>query len=707
MLSALLLFQARGQEGMWLLSQLPQLDLNKKGLKLSPADLYSPGKTSLCQAILQLGGGSASFVSPDGLIITNHHVAFGALQRTSSVSSDYLTNGFLATKRSDEIKAPGYQALMMTSMKDVTAEVTDAGKGISDPLEKDKKIRAKITQMTDDIQKGKEDVQAVVSEMFNGKQYILYQYKVFKDIRIVYAPPLSIGNYGGETDNWMWPRHTGDFSFMRAYVSTDGTGKEYSPDNVPYHPTVWLKVAGQGLKEGDFTFIIGFPGFTTRYRSSTSVHWNQEYNYPFTIRNYREIIDLSEGITKNDPAGRLKKASLVKGLANVMKNYEGKVEGMKKTNFLQKKLAFEDEFMKWVGADPGRKTTYGDILAREKEEYKLIAGTRERDNVFGVFQGLAGTQMGVAQQLLYLAQQWEKPESERDPGFSENTFDNVIDQLPYTFNNYYEPVDKALFLRALKMAEALPAGQRITGVESIFSDKSKRLEQYVDDAFRTSKLSDLEFVKTLLRKKVKDLEALNDPFMKLAISLDPMATEIQETNQKFGVEVSALRKEYLEALYSWKGRDMYPDANGTIRFTWGNIKGYKPRNAVWYDPFTSLKGVVEKNTGEVPFDAPAGLISLYEKRDFGKWSDPILKDVPLAFLNQCDITGGNSGSPVMNAKGEIVGVVFDGNYEAMIGDWQYDYELQRAISVDIRYVLFITEKFGHAGFLLDEMKVAR
>jgi hypothetical protein len=707
LLSVIFLLTTHAQEGMWLLSQLPQMDLAKKGLKIGISDIYSADRPALCQAVLQLGGGTASFVSPEGLIVTNHHVAFTALQRSSTVSIDYITNGFLATKRSDEIKAPGYQALLMTEMKDVTDDVIEAGKGISDPLERDKKINSKIAQMTSAIEKDKVDVKATISEMYNGKQYILYVYKVFKDIRIVYSPPLSIGNYGGETDNWMWPRHTGDFSFMRAYVAPDGTGKEYSPENVPYKPKVWLKVAKDNLKDGDFTFIIGYPGYTTRYRSSTSVHWNQEYNYPFAINNFKEIIKLVDEITKSDPAGKLKEPSLVKGLANAMKNYEGKLEGMKKTNFLQKKLDFENGFQKWANSDPDRKTRYGDILAKEKEEYKVLEKTRERDNVFNIFRGLAGTPLSIAGRILYLAQQSEKPESERDPGFTDRTIDDVLDQLQYTYKNYYEPVDKALMLRALKMANALPPDQRITGLEYIFSDKSRILDQLVDEAFKTSKMNDLNYAKTLFRKPVKDLEALDDPFMKMTISIDPMAIEIQKNNQKFGANVTALRKEYLEALFAWKGTGMYPDANGTIRFTSGNVKGYKPRNAVWYYPFTTLQGVVEKNTGEEPFNAPQGLIDLSMKKDFGRWIDPSLKDVPVAFLNQCDITGGNSGSPVMNANGELVGVVFDGNYEAMISDWQYDYNLQRAISVDIRYVLYVTEKFGNVGFILDEMNVPR
>ncbi len=703
----LCIFQLHAQEGMWLLTQINQLDLNKKGLKIAVSDVYSKDKPSVSDAIVQLGGGTASFISGDGLLITNHHVAFTAIQRASSVNSDYLINGFLASKRSDEIKAPGYAARLLTDMKDVTAEILAAAKGINDPTDKNKKITEKIVQMTDSVEKGREDINASVAQMYNGSQYILYVHKVFKDVRIVYAPPSSIGNYGGETDNWMWPRHTGDFSFMRVYCAPDGTGKEYAETNVPYHPKVWLKVAKDFLKDGDFNFVIGYPGQTTRYRSSTSVYWNEHYNYPFTIKNFREIIDLCDQYTKNSHEGQLKVASLKKGLANTMKNYQGKVDGMKKTHFYEKKLAFEKEFVDWANRNPDTKVKYADILAREKAEYKLLEGTKDRDNVFGIFQGLAGTPLALAQQAIYFAQQRDKPQGEKDPGFSEENVDQSIDRLQYTYANYFEPVDKALMIRALKMAKELPQNQRITGVEYVFSNSSKTIDQFVDEAYRSSKLTDMNYTKALFKKSTKELQALNDPFINMAYSIDPMAIEITDLNQKFGNNVTELRKVYLEGLFAWKGTSMYPDANGTKRFTWGKVKGYRPADAVWYDPFTTLEGVSEKNTGVEPFDAPAGLVNLYEKKDFGRWANPAMKDVPLAFLNQCDITGGNSGSPVMNAKGEICGVVFDGNYESMISDWQYDYALQRCINVDIHYVMFITEKFANAGFILKEIGIGK
>jgi hypothetical protein len=376
---------------------------------------------------------------------------------------------------------------------------------------------------------------------------------------------------------------------------------------------------------------------------------------------------------------------------------------MKKTHFLQKKLDFEKEFMAWANSTPERKSRYSEILAREKQQYDLLAKTADRDNVFTILTGLAGTMAGVAGQVYNIARELEKPEDQRQPGLTQEALKEFSEGLSYNYNDFYEPVDKAMLLRVLKMAEALPSDQRITGLDFIFNTKDVTTEEWVEDAYISSRMKDPEFARSLIGKPVSEIEKTGDPFIMIAAGIYPMSEEIAENSRSFGANVTALRKDYLEALYDWKGSALYPDASGTIRFTWGPVKGYKPADAVLYYPFTTLAGVIEKNTGEEPFDAPAELVKLSETKDLGRWIDPELKDVPVAFLNQCDITGGNSGSPVMNARGEIIGIAFDGNWEAMTSNWQYDYNLQRCISVDFRYVLFVTEKFGKAGFLLKEM----
>ena len=702
--SLLLVTASVAQEGMWLLNQIDDLDLKEKGLQIETSEIYNSESPALYNAILQLGGGTASFVSSEGLIITNHHVAFGALQRTATAENDYTRDGFLAMTKSEEISAPGYQARSLDYMKDVTADIEKAAKGIDDPMERDEKINEKIMKMTESIEKKGDDIDARVAEMFNGRQYILFVYKVFKDVRIVYAPPSSIGNYGGDIDNWMWPRHTGDFTFMRVYVSPEGEGVEYADNNVPYKPKVWLKIAQDDLDVGDLTFIMGFPGFTTRYRTSNSAAWNLRYNYPYSIATYGAILKKMEELTADDPEGKIKVAGLQAGLANTMKNYQGKVDGMTNTNYVEDKIKFEKKFTKWVNADPEREQKYGSILADIEKEYDVIEKTKDRDNLLGTFQGLAGTELNVASYAWYIATELDKPKKERNPKIDEKGIEEAKEGMTYNYANLYIPLDKAMLAMALEKAKALPEGQRISGLEYVF-ESGKSIEEYVEWMYESSKLNDIEYAKGLFGKSVTELEELNDPFVTMWSKINPLIEANREVYNKFAANVTDLRKLYIDALYEWKGSNMYPDANSTIRFTSGPVKGYEPTDAVWYKPFTSLTGVVMKDKDKDPFDAPDKLVELAKKKDFGNYVDPDLDDVPVAFLHQTDITGGNSGSPVMNAKGELIGVAFDGNYEAMISDWQYDFDLQRTISVDIRYVMFITEKFAGASYILDEMGV--
>ena len=693
-----------GDEGMWMLNQVKNFNLEKLGFKLSASDIYNPDKPSITDAIVLLGGGTSEFVSPRGLLLTNHHVAFGAVQRASTKGKDFITEGFLARTLEEEIEAPGYSAQILREIKDVTSEFVRF-KRIKDPVKREKAIDRKITKMTEKIEKGRSDINAVVAKMYNGKQYILYVYDRFDDVRVVYVPPKAIGNYGGDIDNWMWPRHTGDFSFMRVYMAPDGTGRKYHKDNVPYKPRYWLKVAKEGLKKGDQTFILGFPGSTVRYRTSNSVKENLNHNYSKNIKYYGEVIKLLEKFSKDSKIARAKLAGLDSGLNNAMKYYQGMVDGMEGTNFVQKKLDFENEFVAFLKKDKKMFDKFGDILPKIKNQYEILAKFREQDDVFGRSMYLSGTVFGVARDIYFTVKEREKSKKERDPKFSEKDIKRMADRLHFKYMSFYEPADKAMLLKALKAADQLKGAQRINGFDYILKNKSLPVEKFIDDAYKKTKLKDAKFAKGLFFKKSNELEAMNDPFLNLAKSIYKEKELSKKRSENFGANIVALRKRYIDGLYAWRGSNIYPDANRTIRFSYGRVEGYRPRDAVYYKPFTFIKGMLEKDTGKVPFDMPQGVKDLYKKKDFGRWTYSGVNDVPIAFLHKVDSTGGNSGSPVLNAKGEIVGILFDGNYESMTGDWLYEPDIQRSISVDIRFVMFITEKLAGAKKILKEMNL--
>jgi len=699
LLIVLLLYplSVNGEEGMWLLNQIDQLNLKKAGLKIKTSDIYS-GETSISNAIVHLGGCSSSFVSQDGLILTNHHCAFGALQRASKEDSDYITNGFLAKTRAEELQAHGMHAYVLQETRDVTAEILEAGEGIEDVVERDKKIKTAIKEMTEAIEGDRDDIRARIAEMYNGKQYILFVDKKYQDLRIVFAPPRSIGNYGDEIDNWMWPRHTGDFTYLRVYMAPDGSGAKYSPDNVPVKPKSWLKISTRDLKDGDFTFILGFPGQTTRWRTSNSVRWNLKYNYPETVQDFGEVLDILDEYTKDSEEGKIRVAGLKAGLENTLKNYQGRIEGMTKTHFLDKKVAFENKLMTFINADPDLYKTYGNVLKNIEAIYAELKETKPLDDALTKLR-FSGTLAGIATQIYGHAREREKPEEERDPSFSEKNLDETKERLKLRYYGYYENVDRALLTRALNNLAELPEEITLHELDDILAD----IDGFVNKAYSDPKLADAEYAVSLFEKTSEELEAMNDPFFTLAADLYSTRDEQNDRTDSFNAKIISLRKTYLDALYEWKGTGLYPDANNTLRFTYGHVAGYKPADAVWYDPFTTLKGVIEKNTGIVPFNMPAKLQTLYKNRDFGQWMDPELNDISVNFLHRCDITGGNSGSAVMNARGELIGLAFDGNYEAMTSDWQYDYDMQRTIAVDIRYVMFITEKIAGADYLLKEM----
>ncbi len=488
---------------------------------------------------------------------------------------------------------------------------------------------------------------------------------------------------------------------MRVYSAPDGSGAAYSPENVPVKPSNYLRIASSPLREGDFTYIIGFPGGTVRWRTSASADWNLKHGYPDRVKRYGEILELIATVTEGDPEGTIRAASLKASLANSMKNAQGQVEGMIRKNLVEEKRNLEKGLMEFLSGRPELKKEYGDFLQEAEEQYAMLTHYKEHDDALNLLFRLSGTLPGIAVEAYDVARDREKPASERDPEFSEREVKRTVERLKYRYLSYHKPLDEALFLRTLRVMAALPDGSHIKGVEEIL----KNPEGFVRSAYEDPRLADLEYAKSLFGKSVAELEALDDPFIDMVAGIVEDLEERSDRHREFYAKTEEIRRRYLSALYDWKGLGLYPDANGTIRFTYGPVRGYDPADGVSYRAFTTLGGVIEKNTGIEPFDMPAKLGTLHALRDFGQWADPDLDDVPVAFTHMCDITGGNSGSAVMNGRGELIGLAFDGNYEAMTGDWQYDPTIQRSISVDIRYVMFVTEKFAGAVHILEEMGV--
>ncbi|WP_456443445.1 S46 family peptidase [Caldithrix abyssi] len=697
-------FGLQAEEGMWLLNQLNQLELKEKGLQLEVADIYSPGEIALANAVVNLGRASAELVSPDGLILTNHHVAFGAVQRASTGGTDYLTNGFLAKTRDEEIPAPGYVARILLEMKDVTADVLKGMDQINDPVKRMRAIEKRIKEMEEAVEQEQEDYDARIASMFSGKQYILFKYQRFEDVRMVFIPPRAIGNYGGDVDNWMWPRHTGDFSFLRIYMSPDGRGAKYSKENVPFQPKRWIKIAQQPLKAGDFTFIIGFPGRTNRYSTSFYVDFYQNKYYPLLINEFQDVINMLDEIGKQSKELQIKAVGTTKWLNNSLKNYQGNLEGMQRIKLLQQKKALEEKVQEFISSDENLKRQYGDLLNRFEREFQKSIRSYERDFFLSYFRFLAGTIPSVANSIYGVAYERAKPAEEREPSFSEKDVQRSIQRLQYRYMSFAPEIDKALLKRMLLKFKNFPPEQRIQGLDFIFTDY-KSIDDFLEHAYASTRLTDVDYARSLFSKSLDELNQMDDPFIRMARALQPEFDKIRKEKEENKALMQELSKQWIEVLMAYEKRPFYPDANGTIRLTYGNVAGYTPRDAVWYKPFTTLTGVMEKETGEWPFIVPEKLKELYAKKDYGQWVDPELKDVPVAFLNECDITGGNSGSPVFNAKGELVGIAFDGNWEALTGDWQFADGIQRAINVDIRYVLFITEKFAGADHILQEMGI--
>ncbi|MEW5702010.1 MAG: S46 family peptidase [Candidatus Zixiibacteriota bacterium] len=702
---------AMADEGMWPLFELNKIDLSAlkaRGMQLTPEQIFNEQDGGISAAVVQVGGGTGSFVSTDGLIITNHHVAFGAIQQQSSVDQNYLRDGFWARTRAEEIPAIGYQAFITKSFRDVTKEVLSAAKpGMSD-LERYKAIDKKKSEIVKREEKAGGDVRCWVATFHSGLQHVLVTSFRIQDVRIVYIPPQAIGEFGGDIDNWMWPRHTGDFSFLRAYVAPDGKSATYSEQNVPYKSTTYLTISSAPRAEGDLTLMLGYPGGTYRYRDSYSINEHVNYNHPQTIKDFTELVALLEEAGRNDSTTALKVAGTIKGLNNALKNSQGVLRGLRRANLLDVKRKQDADLTAFIKADPARVKKYGDILPSIAVLYADLDNWREKQRLIGLL-GFTD-HYGLAQTLYKWSIEKAKPDAEREPGFMERNVANLKRNLEEAQYTLAPSADRRVLEYLTWRVIRLPAGQRIKGMDKNItltagSDTAAVINSFIANLFDHTKIGTAEERLKMFDMTTAQLMALNDPFLNLARDIYDDNEEIINRNKAFGGAVERLRPRYLAALLEWKQGSMYPDANGTIRLAYGDVEGYMPADAVTYKFITTLAGVIDKETGEEPFASPKALLDAYKSGDFGKYNDPSIGGVPVNFLTTDDGTGGNSGSPVMNGKGELIGLDFDSNWEGVAGDYFFDPPVKRSIVVDIRYVLYILDKVYHVQGLLDQLTI--
>jgi len=690
------------------LGQLPLRKLQQRGLKIPITDIYNPNGPSIKDAVVIVDGGTGEFLSPEGLMLTNHHVAFDALVAASDQSKDYATNGYLAHDRGEELPAKGYTVQITQALRDVTTDVLGGVTDTMSPAERAATIQTQTRALVAANAKPAEGVTASVVPLNEGLSYYLFTYLTLRDVRIVYAPPKNIGFFGGDPDNFEWPRHDGDFTFMRAYVGRDGKPAEYATGNLPYKPKKFLSISMGGVKENDFVMVMGYPGTTKRYRESYSVAYNQDVAMPFQIDVFGRQIEELQNLGKSDPELQIKLQSRIFEIANTLKDLEGSVVAMRRFGVVDQKRTEETAFTRWLSANPDRQKKYGEVLPSLQKAYEQLTRTGQRDLIV---QQLA--ELSDLFQILSLVNRVvtdkQKPQGERDARLAMTAI-RARAALPEILADRNGPTDRAFLAFYLRKAAELPAGQKLDAAEKLFGklqgEARVRAEENFARSFAESKnFATAELVSGLFEKTPAQLKELNEPVIDFAAEVVDMAGQIGNSQRAFNATVARWRPLLVQGMGEMHANKPYPDANRTLRFTYGDVRGYVPHDAAIYQPFTTLSGVIEKDTGREPFDVPAKLKELFRTRDFGPYATPDGQNVPVDFLSTTDIIGGNSGSPVMNGRGEQVGIIFDGNYEGLGNDFFYNEAKGRAIAVDIRYVLFIADKFGGAGYLLKELDI--
>lgn len=698
-------FAAQAKEGMWVPQQLPEIagPLKQAGLELDPTQLANLTGDPM-GAVVALGGCTASLVSPDGLVVTNHHCAYGAIQLNSTAQRNLMTDGFNAATRDQEISAgPNARVFVMDQITDVTDKMLAATAPDQDGLARQTALENAQKALIAGCE-SEPGFRCTLYSFFGGQTYRLFRQIEIKDVRLVYAPPGAIGNYGGEVDNWMWPRHTGDFTFYRAYVGKDGKPAAFSPDNVPFKPKHHLRMATDALEAGDFVMVAGYPGSTSRYALFDEFQAVVDWQYPVIGQHLKNMVAIVDAAGKADPEIEVKYASTIRGWQNAMKNWDGQLEGFRRINAVATKQAEEEAVLAWLRSrgDAGKPAL--EAHARLEALAAESRATRVRDTAIGQISGVG--LLGNVRGLYRLAIERAKPNAERAGGYQDRDLPGIEGNTRQLDRRYDPKMEKQLLAYWFAEYVKLPADQRIAAVDAwLGGNDAAAIGKALDQAYAATQLGTVDARLALLTADRAAFEASTDPLAKLAVALQPALMALEDTGRARAGENSRHRPVYLAAVQEFKrgkGQGVYPDANLSLRITYGNVMGYSPKDGVAYTPFTSLDGLAAKATGVEPFDAPKAQLDA-----IAAMSAEQKAKVPVNFLSDLDITGGNSGSPVLNGKGELVGLAFDGNWESVSSNWVFDPAMTRMIAVDHRYMQWIMQSVYPAPNLLEELEAAR
>lgn len=703
--------------GMWLPRQIAEIHgdtLKEMGLEIAPEVFSDPLQFPL-NAIISLGGCSASFISPEGLIITNYHCVRGYLQYNSTKDNNLLHTGFLAKNREGEISAgPTARVYVTTAVIDVTDRMLEGIDKIEDDLERHDEMERREKAIIKEFEAANPDSRCQVANFYGGGQFYVIVRLEIRDVRLVYAPHRGIGEFGGDIDNWMWPRQTGDFSLLRAYVGKDGKPADYSVDNVQFKPKAYLCVSKEGFASGDLAFVIGYPGSTERLTTALETQFEIDQNLPWRIDLHQTYINAVHETVGDDKELEIKSARIVSGLENSKKNSIGVLEGARKKDIVREKIQKEKELQEWIEADPERKEKYGTLI---QEMDKLFEEHHEswegKTLVQFMGSGFFSPLTSAAVTIVRMAEERPKLDNERDPAYQERDWKRLEQRQISLQRTYSRELDVTMLVTTIAEGLELPDEESPEILENMFGGEQvseEGIRQKVNALFDGSRMEDMEYRLNLLKNaSLEDLKKSEDTLIQFALKLSPAIEQLKESDKRYSGTSVLLRPHYYYALRDYYQGNIAPDANGTIRISFGTVRGYKPApDKDKYFPFTKVSQVVDKWTqskGEHPFDAPDSIIEATQSGRFGSFVSEEAGEVPVNLLTDLDSTGGNSGSATLNSKAEFAGILFDGNIEGVASDLVFLPDLTRSIHVDVRYILWILDAVEHADHILKEIGI--